>query len=655
MYIVNGQRFVEDQKQQLGAGSEGAVHPFPPDPRLCVKLFHKPEDAAEMQMMQYRARKIAAICKYRLGLPAQFITPQDPAVDDRGGIIGFTMRRVPKGFVKISELLKPWRKNNGIGLKDVTRLFRQMIEDTSMLHRQGIIIGDINTGLLMINQQLDHAWVDTDSWTYPGFPCLATTELFCHPDLYPNLKATQGGFVAHQPHHDLFSLTVMYVLIALQGAHPFRMGLHKTYGGALQERARRGLTIFDTEVTYPKILPSPEALSDELLQHIIGILKQRTPGGLDATLLAKFEQEVVACPQCGTEYHASRKRCPGLGCQAVTAVTFVQAMELVISVLCKFPGSLLFMQIIDNKLYAACSKSGMIHMVTADPDGTMQSFDTGLRATKGARYRFFGSCLVVCNNPDGEAPVSIDVYQIVGKTVQHIGTTTTGSFASGSALIETSARFLYRTAGNALMCGALFGGTNKMLIDQCQVGEVYQNQSWFTVNRSIDGASEVIVGFDQALRDMTWWIVCGNVTGTKFKNTPIELNKLQSGERFEDHAVYFSASHVLIVRKTTLKGVQRIHYARVDHSGKVLLEKIVNPGDPSYDCWENISGKLMQEGSILHVTERGIVKQSLGDDSYAPLKDTDGVVTIGDQLLRFAEGICVLCRDGRLLGISKKK
>ncbi len=648
MYLIKRQKYREDPNQKLGGGSEGSVYPFPDNADLCVKLFHPPDpdDAEAPKLARYRAEKIGAICKMPLRLPKHFIIPKKPTFDTKGEVSGFLMQRVPTGFVKIMELLKGYRTTHDIGLREITRLFAGLFEDAILIHQQGLVIGDINTGCIMINPKLERAWVDTDSWGYPNFPCLATTEMFAHPDLYPNLESG-GNFVPHQPHHDLFSFAVMYVLMALQGAHPFRMGLHPTVR-SLQERATGGITIFDPDVTYPKMLTPPEVLSDDMLNQLVRVLKRQAKDPIKPDVLLEFEQAIVVCPQCNIQHHASRKNCPK--CHEKTVIDLSKLVAFLIDEeVFKAPETVLFVQVIGNLSYLACRINDKLNIITIDPQKKVTVIPTNIEATKGARYRFFDSCLVICKNPYAPPPVRLEMHKIVNGRLRELGFTTTGALENDSAVFNTSNRFLYRTAGSTIMCSRPYG---RMLIEQ-GVAQVHKSQSWLTVDRMSGAAREALFGYDRALREYQWFVIHGSSDGNRFSYHDVKLPSMRSNEKLEDFTVYFNAASVLLIRKTRYREKDFVRYSIIGLDGKVQKDVLLKSSDEGYDCWENLSGKLFQKSGVLHVTPNGIVKQTLADDTYMPLGDTSGVITITDRLFRFGKAVGV-ARTGGILTITRK-
>lgn len=653
MYLIKGQSYKEDPALKLGGGSEGTVYGFPGNKDACVKIFHPtdPGDRAGAYVAAYRAKKIKAICKMGLSLPEQFTLPYEPAFDQKGGVIGFKMRRVPAGFHKLMKLLQPaFRTGNRIGLKEVALLYASLLEDLDLIHGKDLVVGDINTGCLMFNTDLDRAWVDTDSWSYPGFPCLATTEMFAHPDLYPNL--VQGEqHVPPKPHHDRFSFLVALTMMMLPGAHPFRMGNHSTVKG-LQNRANAGLTIFDPEVEYPKVLREiapPETLSDDLLNEIIQRLKRRDNTPLDPERLRTFADAVVSCESCGVDYHVSRPSCPK--CQQKTTVDMSTLTEMLIQEIFQISGTLLFAQVLDEILNLVCRTKTGVRIIRLDDHGKKQMIQTMLPDIRGARYRFFADYLTVCPDPYAPAPARIDLYKIDGVVLRPFTGTTTGVLENEDAIYGTSSRFLYRTAGNALIRSEVFG-RGDMLVDS-QIAQVHRNQSWFVVDRMSGADREALLGYDRAQRDWKWFVIRGESNGQNFHYHDIGVLPMRSGESLEDFTIYFANSSVLLVRKTLHQGREYIRYSIITLDGNVLADELLSSQDEGYECWESLHGKLFQGTSVLHVTPNGVVKQTFDKGTYTPLKDTKGLVTVGDHLVRFGQLVGII-RQGAVLTLTKK-
>lgn len=651
-YFVSKASYEEDPKAKIGGGSEGTVYPFPGDARACVKLFHPPDkgDRDGAALAAYRDRKIKAICGLGLTLPDQFTLPKLPVTDHaKGGkVIGFLMQRIPPGYHKLMKLLLPsFRDSEKLGLKDVIRLYALLFEDLAIVHKNGLVVGDVNLGCLLFRSDLKHAWVDTDSWGYPGYPCMATTEMFCHPDLYANLRQ-KGAFVPPEARHDRFAFTVALSLMALPGAHPFRMGAHPSVQG-LQNRAQQGITIFDKTVAYPPMLPRPEALSDDLLQAIIERLKRQTDKALDPDTLRAFAETVIPCEKCGAQYYGRRSHCPQ--CFEKTTVDFAALVELLIRERFKMPGVLLWAQTVGDSLNMVCRVNDTVQIINLKPQGNPTIIRTAIPATAGAHYRFFGSCLAMCENPYAAAPVPIRLYRIEGTALRPMPNTSTNVLEGDGAVFDGSARFLYRTAGNTLLCCEPFGGSGTMM--DTRVAQVYLSQTWFTVDRQAETDREVIFGYDRALRDWQWFVIRGTPDGKKFEHHTVDPLPLRARERLEDFVVYFNAASVLLVRKTTYRGSEFMRYSIIGLDGKILKDVCLSQDDEGFTAWSHLRGKLFQANSVLHVTPDGIVKHTLDKGTYTLMRDTAGVVTGDDRLLRWNSAVGIVRRD-TVLTLQKK-
>ncbi len=648
MFIVNGKTFDESLATKLGSGSEGTVLTFSDDPGLCVKLFHPPEkgDSGAAQLAAYRSKKVGHITSSNVRLGRQFVIPQTLATDGRGKTIGYLMNRVTAGFEKLKVLTdRPERTKYGLNLGFIAQLFASIFEDLALIHRAGLVVGDVNLGCVLFDPRgPDRAWCDTDSWSYPGgYPCLATTELFCHPDLYPNLDKSVKQIVEAKPEHDAFAFSVIFSQVAVMGAHPFKQGQHPTLS-SLHERTKAAATVYDQDVKWPPLLRArPEILSDDVLHMLVSALKRKRTG-LDPALLRTMGSEMATCSSCHIEYHRSRKHCPQ--CQTQTMVIWTAPVLLLIQELFATTGDILRVQAIGHQLRIASRKGSAVEIISVSNIGKI-AFHGNLTFIPGAEYRFFDESLVVCPDPASLAPVSLEIYSLAGGLTKKPGTTT-GVLEGGKAVWDTSPQSLYRTAGNSLMRGAYEDG---LFLEETLM-QVFQGQTWFTCDRHISGR-EVIFGYDRALRDWEWFVVSRETTGKHSHHKITTLKPLRSGEKQTDFSVYFRTDAVLLVRKTSYRGQECIRYAIIGLDGTVKADVMLSGSDAGFPHWENLRGKLFQQASILHSTLQGIVKQDLAQGSYTLLADTTGHISENDALLSFDNKVAAVT-SGKILTIGRK-
>ncbi len=646
MYTLLGKSYTEDPSDKLGSGSEGTVYRFHQQPHTAVKIYHPAQNAAERAIADFRARKLKAMQDFDLKLPKQFVLPQHLTYDEQGLINGFLMSLVPSGYQKLIQINKmSFRQDNKIGLRWVMEFFAGLFDELDNIHEQGLVVGDVNMGCMLFKDPSKRAWVDTDSWGFKGHPCVATTENFAHPDLYPNLERG-GKLITAQAEHDRFAFLVMMTLMSIPGAHPFRMGSHPSVSG-LRNRAEAGITIFDQGVRYPKIV-SPEILSDELLDMIIARLKRKEDTKLNTDELRAFAEEVISCDNCGIEHHATRKHCPS--CQKKSMVDLTSLAKLLIKRLYNGSGSILHLQVQGNQVRVVCRVNDHIEIIIVSNDGKIEKIVTGIPALRGSRYRLAADVLVVCQDPHQDGLVPLKVYGINNGGITKMNDLSTMAMAGESAVFDTSQRFVYRIAGNMLVRGERYG---QRAFHEQPIMQVYQTQSWFTADRVSRADREVLFGYDRALKDWQWFVISGDKDGSNFRHNKVESLTLKPHERLEDFAVYFASTLVLLVRQTSLRGQAFVRYSVISLDGTVVQDTIVQDGETGYEYWHYLHGKCFQGSSVLHVTPKGITKQVMGTNQYTHLGDTDGVVMVNDRLLRFGKEI-LIARPNALLTLSKK-
>jgi hypothetical protein len=152
---------------------------------------------------------------------------------------------------------------------------------------------------------------------------------------------------------------------------------------------------------------------------------------------------------------------------------------------------------------------------------------------------------------------------------------------------------------------------------------------------------------------MQWFVIRGEKDASRFSYQEVKLTAVRSGEKLIDFAVYFSKDFVLLVRKTVYRGCENARYSIISLAGVVIEDTLLTDTDEGYECWEHLLGKLFQGDSVLHVTPKGIVKQTLSNNEYSHLEDTEGVISITDQLFRFGTKVGV-ARKSAILTVSKK-
>lgn len=231
-----------------GEGSIFAVH-LPSETTLVAKLYHP------AQRMRWREQKLRLMCSRPIRSPC-VAWPREILYDELRRFVGVLMPRadgVPLGaFAFHAELLKKqfplWTRY------DLIKLCLHLAESVEILHRHGVILGDLHPGNVMVSSDNSVCWIDADSFQVEDYPCSVGTERFRAPELHGNY----GGFLRTRS-HDTYALSVLLFMTLTLGMSPFaRQGGE----GDMRESARKG------ELPYPFASYKPPA----------GIYPPDTPG-----------------------------------------------------------------------------------------------------------------------------------------------------------------------------------------------------------------------------------------------------------------------------------------------------------------------------------------------------------------------------------------
>ena len=183
--------------------------------------------------MRWREQKLRLICSRPIRSPC-VAWPRAVLYDELRRFVGVLIPRVdgvPLGaFASHAELLKNrfplWTRY------DLIKLCLHLAGSVEILHRHGVILGDLHPGNVIVSDNDSVCWVDVDSMQIEDYPCTVGTERFRAPELHGNY----GGFL-RTCSHDAYALSVLLFMTLTLGLSPFsRQGGE----GDMRESARKG-------------------------------------------------------------------------------------------------------------------------------------------------------------------------------------------------------------------------------------------------------------------------------------------------------------------------------------------------------------------------------------------------------------------------------
>ena len=286
--FVGGQRVRLEDRDLLGQGGEGRVFRFGD---RAVKLFFTMTDA--------RRKKLAA---FPTTMPGRVIGPLDLCTDERGVMTGYAMRAL-EGAVDAHRLgQRKWR-DGAMRAPEVLGVFRELSTTVAQLHAQGVVVGDLNDGNVVLTPPLGNApwqpwFIDADSMQWRGFPCTVAHERFLDPRLY-GVDLAQRAALSQES--DWYALAVL-LFTSLLYVHPYG-GAHASFPTLLR-RAEGRHSILRGDVKLPHAALRPDVLCDDALAFFTSVFDRDARAPLPASVLAS---RFVRCA-CGVEH--ARRICP---------------------------------------------------------------------------------------------------------------------------------------------------------------------------------------------------------------------------------------------------------------------------------------------------------------------------------------------------------
>ena len=218
LYVPAGRR-IRLRPEPLGSGAEGDIFRLTDTDDLCAKLYLTPAPAVRDRLEALMRLPIATWGgDNREHLHAAW--PASVLVDDAGDSRGFLMPLIdgmPTNMLfdsrlRLEALAEPtWRTMIAVAAR-IARLF-------AMLHRDGIVIGDVSPTNVIVARSGHVTLIDCDTiqFTEPS-----TARRYPHTKVTPEYSPPEssGGQVL-EPSHDVFGLAIMTCQLLMNGQHPF--------------------------------------------------------------------------------------------------------------------------------------------------------------------------------------------------------------------------------------------------------------------------------------------------------------------------------------------------------------------------------------------------------------------------------------------------
>lgn len=240
----------------IGKGGEGQVYDVNENSGQLAKLYNEAPDTEKANKLRY----MASIQKPAIH---QFAAWPADVLLENSQVVGFVMKKLT-GYVPLHMLFSPMDRKKLFpdkGYNFLVHVARNLASAFHKLHEEGLIIGDINEGNILVNAQGMVAFIDCDSFQIKHnthyYYCEVGVPRYTPPELLAGKTFTN---VIRTVNTDAFSLAILIFQLLFLGRHPFA-GINRSKEDFDEEKAiREHQFAYSTHNANKKLQPALNSL-----------------------------------------------------------------------------------------------------------------------------------------------------------------------------------------------------------------------------------------------------------------------------------------------------------------------------------------------------------------------------------------------------------
>jgi len=302
--------------REIGRGGEGQVYELVNKPTLVLKLYSE-------SLSTERIAKLRLMVSLNSSQIDQYTAwPKDIVVNNQGDVCGFVMKKLTK-YVPLHNLFSPMDRKRLFpdkGYNFLVHVARNLAVAFHSLHSDGIIVGDVNEGNILVNGQGMIAFIDCDSFQVKDgnrfHYCEVGVPRYTAPEL---LVKTTFESVIRTSNTDTFSMAILLFQLLFLGRHPFA-GKHNSSEDIDEEKAiKEQWFAYSLTNKHQKLLPPNDSLPlktvsislQDLFHQSFEQTESRPLPAKWVAALDDFQREMVHCTVSPLHnYPKSFENCP---------------------------------------------------------------------------------------------------------------------------------------------------------------------------------------------------------------------------------------------------------------------------------------------------------------------------------------------------------
>ncbi len=336
MNVLDPSGKLMELRTKLGEGGEGAVWASPRATNLAIKTYLKTMPPVQADKLQAMTSVADSTLLAAAAWPTRLV---------------YNASRTPVGF-EMPKLSGQKPLHDLIGMKSRMKSFPnanwQWLVHAAVnlalafdgLHRKNIVVGDVNSNNVVIQEDARVLFIDCDSFQIRTPTRTFRCEVGVPEYQPPELQAVPFGSVDRLPSHDAFGMAVMIFQLLFVGKHPF-MGRLPNPGSAAPtpgENIAQGNYFYDEQARRLGLQPPPASLSvgavtpavAELFERAFRGRPEERPLAQEWTIaLAELERAITTCKIYAAHRYLTRTPCPWCAIELHTKIVYFAAPALV--------------------------------------------------------------------------------------------------------------------------------------------------------------------------------------------------------------------------------------------------------------------------------------------------------------------------------------
>lgn len=253
--------------------------------KIYKDIVNKPEK-------EIKLKKISS-----LSLPNNIVKPLSLIYNQKNEFIGYSMNKIAGTPMK-QLTSKKFINVQNITIKDICKILIETKNTLEILHKQNIIIGDLNYNNIIFTDSFIPYFIDIDSWSIDNINCSVAMDSFKDPLLIKNNFNTFTDF---------FSFAVL-IFNSLTRLHPF--GGTTSPNMDIPKRMIKKISVFNNkQVVVPKNIGNWNFISPSLLKDLETIFESDSRF-LISTSLDDFYNNLTYCNIHKNYYYSKYAECP---------------------------------------------------------------------------------------------------------------------------------------------------------------------------------------------------------------------------------------------------------------------------------------------------------------------------------------------------------